>query len=52
MINMQRLREIVQETNTRAGLLFDLSIQLLIFMSLIGFAVETLPTLSEAAKYI
>lgn len=51
MINMQRLREIVQETNTRAGLLFDLSIQLLIFMSLIGFAVETLPTLSEASKY-
>ena len=48
---MQRLREIVQETNTRAGLLFDLSIQLLIFMSLIGFAVETLPTLSESSKY-
>jgi voltage-gated potassium channel len=48
---MQRLREIVQETNTRTGLLFDLSIQLLIFMSLIGFAVETLPTLSESSKY-
>lgn len=51
MINMQRLREIVQETNTRAGQLFDLSIQLLIFMSLIGFAIETLPTLSESSKY-
>jgi voltage-gated potassium channel len=43
--NTVTLKEIVEQTNTRPGRAFDLFVQSLIILSLIGFAVETLPDL-------
>jgi voltage-gated potassium channel len=40
-----RIKQIVERTDTRAGQAFDLVVQGLIVLSLIGFAVETLPDL-------
>ncbi len=42
---MPRIREIIERSDTRAGRIFDLSIQALIVFSLICFAIETLPDL-------
>ena len=44
---MERLRKIVEETSTRSGLVFDLSIQVLIVASIVIFSVETLPNLNN-----
>lgn len=44
---MQRLRTIVQESNTRAGRAFDLGVQALIVASMIAMAVETMPSLPD-----
>lgn len=41
----QRIKRVVERTDTPIGRAFDLTSQLLIFLSLIGFAVETLPDL-------
>ena len=46
MTMKEKIREIVDERNTAAGRIFDTVIQFLIFFSLIGFSVETLPDLS------
>jgi voltage-gated potassium channel len=40
-----RIKQVVERTDTPAGQAFDLAIQSLIVLSLIGFAVETLPDL-------
>ncbi len=45
------LKQIIEDTDTRAGRAFDLTIQALIVLSLISFTIETLPNLSQAAKY-
>lgn len=42
----EKVRRIVEENNTRAGRLFDLSIQILIVFSLVVYSVGTLPNLS------
>ncbi|MGA0343038.1 MAG: ion transporter, partial [Arenicellales bacterium] len=43
---MTSLKQVVQENDTRHGRAFDMVIQVLIVLSAIGFAVETLPDLS------
>lgn len=43
---MEKLRQIVEETNTRSGLVFDLCIQVLILSSIVIFSLETLPSLA------
>jgi voltage-gated potassium channel len=42
---MEKLREIVEGRNTRAGRVFDYTIQALIILSIISFSIETLPDL-------
>jgi voltage-gated potassium channel len=49
---MERLRKVVEETNTRSGLVFDLSIQVLIVASIVIFALETLPDLNNRTVMI
>ena len=44
---MEKLRRIVQETDTRLGKIFDLSIQALIVFSIVIFSIETLPNLES-----
>ena len=47
------LKKIVEESDTRAGKIFNLSMQGLIILSLITFSLETLPDLSpEASKWL
>ena len=50
MAILQRVRNIVERSDTRAGRAFDLAIQALIVLSLVAFALETLPDLSEPAR--
>lgn len=49
---MESLRKLVEETDTRAGLVFDLSIQSFILAAIVVFALETLPDLDTAALQI
>jgi voltage-gated potassium channel len=42
-----KLKQVIEESDTRAGRAFDLFIQFLIVVSLISFSIETLPGLSE-----
>lgn len=42
------LKSIIEETDTKAGWYFDITIQSLIVLSLISFTVETLPGLTQA----
>lgn len=49
---MEALRKLVEETDTRAGLVFDLSIQSFILAAIVVFALETLPDLDTAALQI
>jgi voltage-gated potassium channel len=44
------LKSIIEENDTRAGRVFDLSIQLLIVISICTFSIETLPNLSGSAS--
>ena len=44
---MTSLKQIVEETDTRMGKVFDLTIQILIVVSAVSFALETLPGLSS-----
>lgn len=48
---INRLREIILESDTKAGKGFDLFIQTLIVISLVAFSVETLPDLSESTYH-
>ncbi|MEX0937411.1 MAG: ion transporter [Pirellulales bacterium] len=45
------LKQTIERSDTRAGRAFDLSIQALIVVSLVSFTIETLPNLSQAARY-
>ena len=49
---MESLRRIVEETDTRLGLAFDLSIQVLILASIVIFSLETLPSLNRSTVEI
>ena len=42
-----KLRRTIEETDTQLGLLFDLSIQVLIIASMVTFSIETLPNLDQ-----
>lgn len=46
----QRLKAIVERTDSRAGRAFDWTIQALILLSLASFAIETLPDLTETQR--
>ena len=45
-----KLRSIIEKRDTRAGVMFDSTIQALIVLSLIGFSLETLPSLSPQLR--
>ncbi|MFT5700211.1 MAG: voltage-gated potassium channel [Desulforhopalus sp.] len=47
---MQKLKQIIEESDSKRGKVFDLSIQLLIVLSLISFSIETLPGLAEKTQ--
>ncbi len=49
---MPTLKQIIEETDTKAGLIFDYSIQILIVISLINFSWETLPDLSDSTRSV
>jgi len=44
---MEKLKTIILRSDTKAGRAFDITIQILIILSLIFFSLETLPNLSE-----
>jgi len=44
---MEKLKTIILRSDTKAGRAFDITIQILIILSLISFSLETLPNLSE-----
>ncbi|KLU05671.1 voltage-gated potassium channel [Rhodopirellula islandica] len=46
------LKQIVEKTDTKAGLVFDLTMQALIVVSLVDFSIETLPGLSDTTREI
>lgn len=46
------IKAVIEQTDTRAGRLFDLFIQALIVLSLVSFSIETLPSLSTQAHEI
>lgn len=46
---MNRLRQLLEQPDTRSGRAFDLAIQALIVLSLVSFSLETLPDLSPRA---
>ena len=50
-MNKLKLKRIIEETDTKAGKAFNLSIQALILLSLLAFSIETLPDLDEQTKH-
>ncbi|NQT96834.1 MAG: ion transporter [Candidatus Marinimicrobia bacterium] len=49
---LNKLKNIVEQTDTRAGRTFDLIVQILILISLISFTIETLPDLPGSLNEI
>ena len=47
----QSLKQIVEESSSKRGRIFDFGIQALIVVSLITFSIETLPNLSHRARF-
>jgi voltage-gated potassium channel len=47
---MKWLQNFIENDNTKSGRYFDIFIQVLIIISLVSFAVETLPDLNEAQR--
>ena len=45
------LKKLVEDTDTRAGRVFDLTVQALILVSLVSFSLETLPNLGKEARF-
>jgi voltage-gated potassium channel len=45
-LNVQKLKKVVEQNDTRVGRVFDFSILFLVVVSLVTFSVETLPNLS------
>lgn len=50
MISKTKLRSIIEDNTTKKGMYFDYVIQILIFISLVAFALETLP--DNSIKFI
>lgn len=48
---MINLKSIIEESQTKAGRAFDLTIQSLIILSLICFSIDTLPSISSEQRY-
>ncbi len=48
---MQKIKEIIERSDTPSGRAFDLAIQTLIILSLLSFSIETLPNLSPTTRY-
>ena len=48
----EKLRIVIEESETKAGRNFDLVVQLLVLVSLISFSIETLPNLDSELKRI
>lgn len=46
----QKLREIIENTETKQGRIFDWIVQILIILSIIAFSFETLPNISEQMR--
>lgn len=46
------LKEVIEKNNTKAGRIFDLSIQFIIIVSILAFTLETIPDLSEQTKRV
>ncbi|MGB0883242.1 MAG: ion transporter [Flavobacteriales bacterium] len=46
----EKIRSIIEENNTKKGRLFDISIQILIFLSILVYCIGTLPDLSPQSK--
>ncbi len=49
---LAKIKRTVEESDTKAGRIFDLFIQFLIVLSLVSFSVETLPDLSDSSRDI
>lgn len=49
---MKRIKNIIENNDTKAGRIFDLFIQLLIVISMVSFTFETLPNLEEGEKKV
>ena len=47
-----KIKQIIEESDTKAGKYFDFFIQFLIVISLISFSIETIPDLSKTTKII
>ena len=47
---LQKLKQIIEDSDTKSGRAFDLAIQTIIVVSLISFSIETLPDLSEESR--
>ncbi|PHR26133.1 MAG: voltage-gated potassium channel [Desulfotalea sp.] len=45
-----KIKQIIERTDTKQGKVFDVSIQILIVLSLISFSVETLPDLAQDTR--
>lgn len=46
----EKLRRIVEDTDSTVGRVFDLSVQALVLVSIVGFSLETLPDLDSATR--
>ena len=46
-----KLKQIIESTDTRAGRIFDLMVQLLVVLSLLSFSLETLPDLDASLRH-
>ena len=49
---MPGIKQIIENTDTKWGRAFDLTVQAMIILSLISFSMETLPNLSEQTRKI
>lgn len=49
---MASIKQIIEENDTKSGRTFDLTIQVLIIISLISFSIETLPNLEASQRQI
>lgn len=47
---MTRIKSIIENSDTRLGKTFDLTIQALIVLSLVSFSIETLPSISDDTR--
>tara|TARA_R110000868_G_scaffold295180_1_gene555616 strand:- start:330 stop:1049 length:720 start_codon:yes stop_codon:yes gene_type:complete len=50
LINIERIKKVIEDTESFSGKAFDLTIQFLIIVSLVTFTIDTLPDLSSESK--